>query len=266
MSLIYMRATVFEDKRAKFGAGAFVQPKHNGIRFLFDGDTAISKEGKEFLPHVAEMLKTYLVHRKGWVEDGELMLPKPYGLQDIQSAVTKKQELSELLYPVVFDLQASGPVFSDRMAEGYVNCQTKEVKDLIAVKYWYDQFLKDGHEGLIFRTNTPYIFGSAGRHLMKLKPHHDEEFLIIGVWEGQGKNSETPVFRCLRPDASYNPGDIATKKNSFGVVPEGTYQHKRELWKRRSDLIGKQLTIRYWDKYSSGVPQFPISVAVRDYE
>lgn len=103
---------------------------------------------------------------------------------------------------------------------------------------------------------------------MKKKPVKHAEFIIKGVWEGTGKNVGTPVYRLARPDVPYVPGEPASVKNSFGAVPEGDYQAKRELWKEAQmfNLTGTPYTVKFWDYYESGVPQFPIGIGVRDYE
>jgi len=274
MSKRYMRATKYEDKRAKFPG--WVQPKHNGIRCLWDGQKAVSREGNEFPTHVSIMLtegyESFL--RDGWTLDGELMLPESFKFQDTQSAVTKEGAYSHLLCYRIFDGhdgRVGGPTFAMRREILPLTVETHKVHNTAEVHRWYEKFLADGHEGLMFRTDAPYQFGSGARHLMKLKPHHDEEFLIIDVWEGTGKFVGMPVFRCLKPGIDMPVGVLTcdtkwVKRNTFGVTPEGTFEQKRQLFADRKKLIGKQLTVRYWDKYASGVPQFPIGVCVRDYE
>lgn len=268
MAKHYMKATVYEEKRARFPA--FVQPKHNGIRCLWNGERTMSREGNEFKPHVNAMLRrTYGDFlQDGWVLDGELMLPKPYKLQDVQSAVKGDNDLNDLLYYELFDGhngRVGGPSFAMRREILPLTVETHKVFDTAEVQHWYEKFLDDGHEGLIFRTDAPYQFGSGARHLMKLKPAHDEEFEIIGIWEGKGKFKGMPTFRLPRPGV-WVRGEQATTKNSFGCSPEGTFEQKRKMWTDRKRLYGKFLTVRYWDKYASGVPQFPIGVCVRDYE
>jgi ATP-dependent DNA ligase len=148
-----------------------------------------------------------------------------------------------------------------------VTCQTFPVNDLDEVDFYYDQFLEQGYEGLIFRTDTPYRYGSAGRTLMKYKPVKHAEFICLAVWEGTGKNVGVPVYRLQRPDVpTHLIGDAVTSKNTFGCVPKGTYEEKRALWDRRHEAIGKPYTIECADFYDSGVPQFPIGIGVRDYE
>ncbi len=167
----YMRATVFSPKRAKYPG--FVQPKHNGIRCLWDGRLAYTREGNIHKSHIQKLVRTLPVP-KGWVSDGELVLPRDrFSFQQTQSAVAAENENSPLLHYPVFDTYNGaivGPVFHERYHQRNVNCLTYYVDNLEEVDYWYDTFLEMGYEGLIFRTDTPYLFGSAGRNLMKKIP------------------------------------------------------------------------------------------------
>lgn len=272
----YMRATVFEDKRAKFPG--YIQPKDNGIRCLWDDATKIpwTREGHEHCPHIQDMLYDRLRHKvpAGWTLDGELILNRHvYTFQKCQSAVTAEGHLSSSLVYVIFDgynKAEPGLIFSERLKvlKGLIATPTMIIPDLRQLNLWYKHWLRDKYEGLIFRTDVPYIFGSAARNLMKKKPVKHAEFIIIGVWEGTGKNAGMPVYRLARPDVPYIAGAEATTKNSFGAVPEGDYEQKRDLWKeaQSTNLIGLPYTVKFWDYYESGVPQFPIGIGVRDYE
>lgn len=269
----YMRATVFTAKRATFPA--YVQPKHNGIRCLWDGETAWTREGNLHKSHIQKwMRERYDPNYLGdWVPDGELILPRDeFSFQQTQSAVTgEDSENAHLLQFLVFDChnkRIDGPIFPERLTEGIITCPTYKAESLKVVEYWYDAFLEMGYEGLIFRTDTPYLFGSAGRHLMKKKPVKHAEFICIGVWEGTGKFVGVPTYRLNRPDVPYIHGAPATTKNSFGAVPIGDMGEKKALWLKHKDgsCIGKLYSIECADFYDSGVPQFPIGIGVRDYE
>lgn len=272
----YMRATVFEDKRASMPG--YAQPKHNGVRCLYDSNTRIAwtREGNQHCPHIQQLVWEQVKGKVpgGWTLDGELVLNRyVYSFQQCQSAVKKEGHLSSSLTFKVFDGHDGcerGPIFHKRLKilAGVIDTPTVMIPNLHKLYFWYSRWLKEKYEGLIFRTNAPYIFGSAARNLMKKKPYKHAEFIIIGVWEGKGKNAGTPVYRLARPDVPYVPGAPATAKNSFGAVPEGDYDLKRKLWKeaQETNIIGLPYTVKFWDYFDSGVPQFPIGVGVRDYE
>ena len=149
-----------------------------------------------------------------------------------------------------------------------VTCITLPVANYKEVEKWYDCWLDLGYEGLIFRTDTPYLFGSAARNLMKKKPVKHAEYICIGVWEGTGKFVGVPTYRLARPDVPFVHGAPATAKNSFGAVPKGDMDEKQALWLQHKDgsCIGKPYTIECADFYDSGVPQFPVGIGVRYYE
>jgi ATP-dependent DNA ligase len=265
----YMRATVFAPKRASFPA--YVQPKHNGIRCITDGVTAWTREGNLHADHIQRLIGSLPQAPRGCWSDGELVLPKErFSFQQTQSAVAAENENSHLLEYKVFDIYRPaffGETFSERKGQG-VTCATYKVTDMIGVEYWYERFLDEGYEGLIFRMDTPYKLGSAGRYLMKYKPKDDAEFRCIGIVENTGKAAGTPTFRLLRPDVDYTAGTPADKKNSFGATPKGDYDKKRELWEKYKDgsCIGKWYKVEFADRYDSGVPQFPVGLGFRDVD
>jgi len=267
-SKIYMKATVWEAKRAIFPA--FVQPKHNGIRFMDDGVTVLTREGNEHKPHIQRMIREQLGPvPQGWTRDGEACFPIEIGIsiQRTNGAVKKEKPLSkDLIFPVFDGLCKASPAmdFVDRYEIVGGDCLTRQVTCIEEVDAYYEQWLEQGYEGLIFRSNTPYRWGSALGRLMKRKPLKHAEFMIAAVWEGKGKAAGTPVYRLWRP--GHFPGEPINDKTTFGASPDGPYADRYEMWAEREEVIGQMLTIHCWDFYDSGVPQFPIAETVRNYE
>ena len=194
-----------------------------------------------------------------------------FSFQKTQSAVAAENENSHLLDYKVFDAQPGhlgGPTFRNRFKTGIITCETHLVKSLEELEHWYEDFLDRGYEGLIYRFDCPYVFGST-KCLMKKKPIDSAEFIIVDVWQGKGKNIGVPTYRLARPDyPPWEPGLKATKKNTFGAVPKGDYDEKKALWLKHGDgsVNGKPYTVEFADRYDSGCPQFPIGIGVRDYE
>jgi DNA ligase-1 len=208
-----------------------------------------------------------------WVLDGELLLPREYGFQTTCSAVKKAQELSVMLTYVVFDRYDRGhtkqpfwarydnlsnwyPGLVDPIKMKVVLSSTYRADAPEAVEHWHGIWSCAGYEGVIVRDAVaPYVEGSAGRALQKYKKFLDEEFPIVDIAEATGKDAGTAIFVC------------ETKAGErFQVRPKGSAELRRKYWEERESLVGKMLTVQYQEKFKSGTPQFPIGVAVRDYE
>jgi hypothetical protein len=260
--------TVWEAKKATFPA--FVQPKHNGIRFLDNGVTVLTREGNEHKPHIQKMVReAWGKPPQGWTRDGEACFPIEQGIsiQRTNGAVKKEKPLSaDLIFPVFDGLCKASPAmnFSSRYTIIGGDCLTRQVTCVEEVDAYYDEWLAAGYEGLIFRTDSPYRWGSALDRVMKRKPIKHAEFKIAAVWEGSGKAAGTPVYRLWRP--GHGPGEEISNKTTFGASPDGPYEDRYDMWEERHEVIGQMLTIRCWDFYDSGVPQFPIAETVRNYE
>ncbi len=264
----YMRATTWDAKRCIFPA--YVQPKHNGIRFLDDGELVVTREGNAHKPHIQKMVRERLGKPpQGWTRDGEVCFPIEQGIsiQRTNGAVKKEKPLSkDLIFPVFdgFRSHVDTSTFLERSILINADCLTLRVTCLEEVDHYYDEWLAQGYEGLIFRTNSTYRFGSGLERLMKRKPVKHAEFQIAAVWEGSGKAKGTPVYRLWRP--GHGPGEAINIKTTFGSSPDGKYEDRYEMWAERDEVLGQMLTIRCWDFYDSGVPQFPIAETVRNYE
>jgi hypothetical protein len=111
-----------------------------------------------------------------------------------------------------------------------------------------------GYEGTIIRDpQGKYEIGHRSPSLLKLKDFQDGEFKIVGFKQGSGSFSNSIIFTCE-----------AENGNTFDVLPEGTMEHRAELWNRRDEFLHKFLTVRYQTLTNDKVPQFPIGVTIRD--
>jgi DNA ligase-1 len=134
-------------------------------------------------------------------------------------------------------------------------CTTYQANSESEVQGFHDQFVEEGYEGAIIRLNG-YYENKRSNNLLKMKEFIDEEFEITDIIEGIGnrsgmagkieyRNSKGQVFRSgIRGDVHY-------------------YSHLLDC---KSDYIGKKGTVRYQNLSEDGIPRFPVTVAIRDYE
>lgn len=141
------------------------------------------------------------------------------------------------------------------------------------VENYQKKALAEKYEGVMLRLNEPYVYSYNDYHskvLLKLKPSFDEEYIIVGYSAAErGKASGALMWKCKT-----EKGDI------FNVTPMGEIEWRKKEYIRLSSpdpdnkektifetkYLGQQLTVRYDDKSTKGVPLRGRGVAVRNYE
>lgn len=257
-----MLAQKFSERGGKMKWPVHVQPKLNGQRMNFDGTEAWSRGGKDIIPEVIQHLqcKTTLVL------DGELILPGNVLLQETMKATKKYVPgVSEKLNYVVYDIMDAHMVFSKRFERlkafveslntpNIILVPTYIAHDIAEVMSYHKQFVSQGYEGTMVRDDSGgYDIGHRNNQLQKFKDFVDAEFEIVGVIEGDGRFKGAAIFVC---DNGYG--------ETFRCTPEGTMEHRRELYDTRANHIGKFLTIRYQELSKDRVPLFPVGVDIRE--
>jgi len=117
-------------------------------------------------------------------------------------------------------------------------------------------FEEEGFEGLMVRNlESPYELDKRSKHLQKVKTFIDAEFPIRGYYEATGNDRGTPIWECEAPNGRL-----------FRARPMGTLDERRVLWAYRDNLVGRPLTVRFFEYTDDGVPRFPVGVTIRDYE
>jgi DNA ligase-1 len=129
----------------------------------------------------------------------------------------------------------------------------------------YGSAVVAGYEGVMIKymlenldpklRHLTYYASKRNANTLKMKREDDAEFEIVDVKEGEGKAEGQAVFVCKTPDGIM-----------FNVSPLGSFEQRRELFQKREELIGKQLTVRFFELSVNGIPKNPVGVAVRDYE
>lgn len=269
-----MLAHSFEKRshNVDWDGGVYVQPKLDGTRMLFDGRVGWSRQGKEYIPKVIAHLQINLP--EGVILDGELMLPQgEFTFQDSIRAIKKyRPGVSDKLVFHVYDLCSEKGTFTQRTQAvahmfydtkinlwdnpGFELVRTFPVLSVHTIKNCHEQFVKEGYEGIMIRNASGlYKAGHRSADLQKLKHFMDDEYEIVSVGEGSGKEEGCAIFTC-KTEAG----------QEFNVRPTGTTVERQRMFNQGEELVGELLTVRFQELTDDGIPRFPVGVSIRDYE
>jgi len=276
-----MLAQDYDKRKDKVQFPILSQPKLDGVRCIVKSDGMWTRTGKEIIsaPHIFEGLKHVFETQPDLVLDGELYTSnRDIDFNTIISCVRKTKptqadlDLSaryieywmyDMLDPNEVDYGYKGRcegLFSLKKRFNldpfiYKVVATYELPDENHINESLSHYIEQGFEGQILRDPNSFYENKRSNGLLKHKTFHDEEFEIIGYAEGIGKFS----------------GKVATLKvNVNGVEVDctinGTMEYLEELFQIKDTLIGKQATVKYFEKTVDGSLRFPKVIAIRDYE
>jgi DNA ligase-1 len=261
--------------------------KLDGIRCIAKSDGLWTRNGKEIIsaPHIFEALKPLFDKDEDLILDGELYADKDTcDFNTIVSCVRKTKPTKDDLETSkqyieywVYDYPSFNGNYIQRIDEleatiGSLN--NPYIKSLgfewcyaeSQVKEKLSQYISEGYEGQMLRVlDSPYE-NKRSKFLMKHKMFFDEEFTIIGYAEGVGKFSNK--LATLRVDVNGVETDCTIN---------GTMEYLTELFQIKETLIGKQCTVKYFEKtppiydenkniIGGNSLRFPKVIAIRDYE
>jgi len=275
-----MLANKYVERGQKYLSLPFaVSRKLDGIRMVAtcanQEITLTSRLGKSFsfLNKVRKQLS--LIASNDLILDGELYSHTlPFGV--ITSAVKTKKTRSDYDDRIeywIFDIVDVALTYKERMEkllsirDSYNRLVSPKDRVLQFVEYdivshhdqvqrYHDKYVAEGYEGVMCRNlDSLYKIKHRSNDLLKYKNFVDEEFEIVGTTEGTGSEAGAIQFTCITPNGQ-----------TFGVRPRGTMEYRQEMWTRRDEFVGKQLTVRYQGIGVKDAPRFPVGIAVRDYE
>jgi ATP-dependent DNA ligase len=252
-----MLANKWEDRKKYISQPFYVQPKLDGVRLLVSKDGGISRTGK-VVPGT-EILGKGL--EEGQYVDGEAFDPN-LNFEELTS--TFKTDPLKLKFHVFdfFDLKKLDMTFEERWEKvkslknsHYEYVETTLVMLREHVPMVHKKHVEEGHEGTMIReASSVYEVGQRSNYLLKFKDFQTEEFPIVDVKEGTGREKGTAIWVCK------------VGEQHFSARPEGTLEVRKKFLEEKDKYIGKRLTVRFQNLTALGVPRFPIGVVVRDYE
>jgi len=253
----------------------FSQPKLDGIRLIVQmrGDGMWSRTGKKIVsaPHIYEALKHLFIDNPDLIFDGELYADKfANDFNAICSIVKKtKPTLQDLLDSAnviqyhIYDLPSCDNTFVKRFKTLFnmnlptccVVVSTEQVDNENDLMAYYEDYVNMGYEGQIIRLDEKYENKRSG-NLLKHKSFIDEEYTILDIIEGIGnKTGMVGSFVFQNKE-----GEI------FNSSPKFNWEVCKEMWDNRNELIGKEATVKYFNLTPNGIPRFPYTISIRDYE
>jgi DNA ligase-1 len=272
-----MLATEFDTTFAAFPV--YVQPKLDGIRclvYMKNGKLVFQSRQNTIFETVChlEPVLTPIFAMENLVDsiilDGELYIHgKPFN--EITSMVRKSNhsDASQLQYHIydcilLNDLTASFHKRNEILSKlkdtifgsQIVFVETQIANSIQEIEKLHTYYTEKSYEGIMIRKiNSPYKQQNRSKDLQKYKKFFDEEFEIVGVNEGTGSHTGTPIFVCK---------SNANTEKTFKATMQGTIESRKKMM--QNNYIGKMLTVKYQEKSVDGIPRFPVGIEIRDYE
>lgn len=271
-----MLAKKFSEDAHKIVYPAYAQPKFDGHRCI-----AIIKGGKATLwsrtrkaitglPHIIKELEAFAAATgsKDLILDGELYNHDYRAkFEELTSFIRNPEPkpgheaVQYHVYDLVIDriqhdrfqtLSMLGRWFAPGVVIAVETIEVANEDELMAA---FDEFLKQGYEGLMVR-NAKGAYKQNGRSadLQKVKEFDDGEFEVVGVEEGRGKLAGKAIFVCVTKDLQM-----------FRAKMKGKLADLKKYIDNPKLAIGKQLTVQYQGfTNKSSVPRFPVGIRLRE--
>jgi DNA ligase-1 len=264
-----MLASKWEDSKDKITYPIFSQPKLDGIRCIVTKDGMFSRNGKPIIsaPHIRESLSEVFDVYPELILDGELYADKfANDFNKIVSLVKKtkptdtdlKESKKNIQY-WIYDLPNNSLNFGERcytldelfdtelesFEKHCVLVETDTCNNEDEVMELYGEYVDKGFEGQMLRLDKKYE-NKRSKALLKHKSFIDEEFTILDIVEGDGNRTGTAGYFVFENEN----GD------RFKSNVKGTWQETAEMLKNKKKLIGKEATIKYFNRTPAGIPRF----------
>lgn len=271
-----MLAKDFDHYVAKidFRKPVWSQPKLDGFRCLALANGLFSRTWERFasVPHIEKVLKPLFEKVPNLVLDGELYNHELKDDFNTLSSILRKTKLTGedldrsagLVQYHVYDSVLQNP-YGQRYAslQQIVSEIDNPLIRLVPARLATSmqdldedeqRYVADGYEGQMVRHTGAVYEHKRSSTLLKRKRFQDAEFPILGVDEGLGNKSGMA-------------GAIRTQTETgkpFSAGMRGDRAFLRKILENAQKLVGKQVTIRYFQLTPDGIPRFPVVTKVHE--
>ena len=235
----------------------WVSEKFDGVRAQWDGRT-LRFRGGGIVPAPAWFTAGFPAQPL----DGELWIGRDQ-FDALSGTVRKTEpvdaEWRQVRY-MIFELPGAAGDFSDRirlMQEISTQAgvpwlravEQARVADHATLMKQLDAVMRAGGEGLMLhRADAPYLTGRNDA-LLKLKPWHDTEAVVVGYVPGKGK------YRGMTGALNMEMPDGKRFRIGSGLT---------DALRRHPPPLGARITYRYQNRTKNGLPRFPRYLRVRE--
>jgi DNA ligase-1 len=229
--------------------GFLVSEKFDGVRALWDGRTLRTRTGK-----VLDAPKDFTARLPPEALDGELWMGRNR-FDEVSALVRRRRPLPGAWHEVrylVFEMQRAGGRFDERVERIRAIVDRVQwpqlhavaqavVTDRAELKARLQAVLDAGGEGLMLhRADAPNL-GGRSEVLLKLKPVHDDDALVIGHTPGQG-----------RFEGQLGALQVRNADGVVFLVGSGFTDEQRRV----PPPVGALIVYRFRGQTSHGVPRF----------
>ena len=284
-----MLAYPVNDKPVDYTGNVYMQPKLDGVRCTIQATVkrhilhpslnqievkAYSRTGKEWknIDHILHNLKPWFALNPDVILDGELYNHDfKDNFEQIISMVRKTKPTDEARAESAknvqfhcYDIIDETKTFEERnrfitqvvLRNNFIyHVETLKVHDDEDSKYIHKNYLKQGYEGSILRTNDVYKCGRSWS-LRKFKDFYDDEAVITGWVEGKGKRKGT-IGKFLAIDS---------EGNEFGMPVMDKFKFLQDNFKLMQSFVGETATFTYFERTKAGSYRHPLFKCIRNYE
>ena len=270
--------TSIEKVKLKGNELIYISRKLNGLRCSYIGTECRTRQNKKIngIDHIIKDLQ--VMGYGNMFLDGELVYKNKEGLSDSEAfqkgtgiANSKSSDKSQLKFKA-FDILPLEEFWAGKSKDPYsvryekLNKLKEDIKafgieNIEVVEREWLQYAEDNDwEGCCINLDKPYECKRT-KNLIKVKQFYDATLRVIGYEEGSGKNK-----------GALGSLIVKYKDGKSGVGYGYSDQMRKDLWKKRDELIGKLIDIKYKEETkdkNTGLPslQFAGFICFReDYD
>lgn len=234
----------------KFGPG-YISPKYDGLRgFYYPDKGAIYSRDYTRYVGLDHIVTAFMQNNYKHVADVEIFIP---GMEfNKASGLIRSYNPTPEARAMVIDTPSFPGLLADRLSArcnvpGIIDpIPHKLVTDHDEVQYYYEKYLNEGFEGLVWKSADHVYRNQRSYHWIRWVPVHSADCMCLGVYEGNGKMAGIA-------------GGIYIRFNGMeckvGTMLGVDYTEREYMLRYSERYIGRTAIVEYKELQPSGKPR-----------